>query len=265
MYTIKMDVWNYSDVRSIARLLDKIGIDTFKINSIQFKSFKINGVIYIARKSAYTKNYSAVLVSDGMSGKMENIPSISTSCRKNTYCVERCNSNDDNCICTHCFAVKTLSGYSGANLDKVLSWNYEILTNEILPTDVLPIFNNKNDIVRFESFGDLQNAIQAINYLNIAILNPHIMFALWSKNMWILKTAIDYIGFIPSNVVIIESSPYIDADFTKSFDFVEKVFLVDSIASEKINCCDGIVNRKCNECRRCYAHNGENEIHELLR
>ncbi len=63
------------------------------------------------KKSIYCTNESAVLVSDYMSGKMENVPSISTSCLVNPRCITRMQNGCS--ICSYCFAADGLSYKKG--------------------------------------------------------------------------------------------------------------------------------------------------------
>ena len=53
------------------------------------KEITLAGRSYKLRKSKYASNFSPVCVSDSMSGKMENIPSISSSCLANPICLQR--------------------------------------------------------------------------------------------------------------------------------------------------------------------------------
>ena len=214
----------------------------------------INGTEYTMRRSKFAANYSPVIVSDNMSGKMAGIPSVSTSVLENPICQKRRQQKDS--ICSKCFAASTAARYT--SLAKNLSSNLELLTGEILPLDVLPRFISElANIVRFESFGDLANVTQAINYLNIAKVNPDIRFALWTKNIGFLAKAIETTGK-PDNLRIIYSSPIknqaINVEKTKrAFPGVDAVFTVYDkkyIAENntEINC----GAKSCITCRNCY-------------
>lgn len=217
---------------------------------------------YALKKSKFCTNKSIVHVSDSMSGKMTDIPSISTSCLKNPICLARMQSGDS--ICSHCFAKSTIRHYSalGAALDS----NYEILTETVLPFDMLPKFKSTVEIVRIESFGDVGNITQAINYANIARNNPHVIFAWWSKNMPIIKTAFEKSGGKPSNVIMVESSPKLNVEKDVSCDIVDKVFTVyDDEHIEKDNVDINCGARDCNTCRRCYKKSTEKSVKERLK
>lgn len=214
----------------------------------------ITGKEYPMRRSKFAANYSPVIVSDNMSGKMAGIPSISTSVLDNPICKKRRAQKDS--ICSKCFAASTAARYS--SLAKNLSSNLELLTGEILPDDVLPRFIPElANIVRFESFGDLAHVNQAINYLNIARVNPGVRFAIWTKNIGILAAAVERVGK-PGNIRIIYSAPIInqaiDVEKTKStFPAVDAVFTVydkKHVAANDIDINCGA--KSCITCRNCY-------------
>lgn len=220
------------------------------------KTVIINGKEYALKKSKFCINESPVHVSDSMSGKMAGIPSISTSCLCNPICIQR--MKDGNSVCAHCFAEATLTRYKAAGA--AMESNYKLLTDSVLPLEMLPVFCNVS-IARIESFGDLANVTQAINYANICKVNPNVRFAWWTKNAAILKKAFDIVGK-PANVVIIESAPKLDAEITASNEYVDKTFTVYTKASpDFINC----GARCCATCRRCYSFDTEKAVHELLK
>lgn len=224
------------------------------------KTVFINGKEYLLKKSKYAVNESPIHVSDSMSGKMSGIPSISTSCVCNPICIARMRDGDS--ICAHCFAETTLKRYTACG--KAMESNYYLLTESVLDTALLPRFANVA-IVRIESFGDVANVTQAINYANICKVNPNVVFAWWSKNMKICKEAFDKVGK-PDNVIMVESSPKLNEQAEISTDIVDKVFTVydEKTIAEKsveINC----GARCCATCRRCYSKNTEKVVNEKLK
>lgn len=110
------------------------------------------------------------------SGKMEGMQSLSTSCLCNKYCKNR--SNNSELVCSHCYAQRQMKIYK--NLNACLERNTEILTGRILKEAEIPMINAS--FFRFESFGDLINVTQVINYFHICKKNKHVRFALWTKN-----------------------------------------------------------------------------------
>jgi hypothetical protein len=224
------------------------------------KEITVNGKAYTLKKSKFCINYSPVCVSDYMSGKMFGIPSISTSCLVNPICQKR--MKDGESICAHCFAEATLSRYKAAGQNA--ESNYHLLTESVLPLEMLPVFCNVA-LVRIESFGDVANVTQAINYANICKVNPSVHFAWWSKNMSIIKKAFDIVGK-PQNVIMVESSEKLNVAKAPSTEYVDKVFTVydaKTIESENININCGA--RCCATCRRCYSAETEKVVSEKLK
>lgn len=119
------------------------------------------------------------------SGKMEGMQSLSTSCLCNKYCKNRSINSD--LVCSHCYAQRQMKMYK--NLNACLERNTKILTGRILKEAEIPMINAS--FFRFESFGDLINVTQVINYFHICKKNKHVHFALWTKNPWIIEEALD--------------------------------------------------------------------------
>lgn len=119
------------------------------------------------------------------SGKMEGMQSLSTSCLCNKYCKNRSINSD--LVCSHCYAQRQMKMYK--NLNACLERNTKILTGRILKEAEIPMINAS--FFRFESFGDLINITQVINYFHICKKNKHVHFALWTKNPWIIEEALD--------------------------------------------------------------------------
>lgn len=199
--------------------------------------------------------YNNVWITTDHTGKMEGMASVST-CRD---CNKRClrNASIKGSICEKCYAERMMRQYS--NLKDRTVDNYKLLTSRILDESELPRLNF--GLFRIESFGDIANTTQAINYLNMIYNNPFVHFGWWTKNCDILKKAIDKVGK-PDNVQIVRSSLYLNKPVKKGYWFVDKVFTVytkDFIEKNNIDInCGG---RKCIDCTRCYFE-GEDEIRE---
>lgn len=217
------------------------------------------------RKSKFACNDSIVYVSDNMSGKMSGFPSISTSVALNPICQAR--AKDPNSICAHCFAQATVNRYTA--LAKNLEYNTRVLTACVLPLETLPRFTYAVNMCRFESFGDLNNVIQVINYFNIAKVNKHVHFALWSKNPKLIALAIEQGNAKPENLNIIYSSPILNtesSDVFARYPFIDKVFTVydkQTIAKENITINCGA--RACAGCGLCYFDKTIKEVREQLK
>lgn len=233
---------------------------------------RLNNKFYMARshgkfrkrfnmhRSKYTLNDSPVAISDYMGGKMEHIPSISTSCEENPICIARMKNGDS--VCAKCFADVTVRRYT--ELGKNCAANYDLLTNEVLPLTALPIFKPGVEIVRIESFGDVANVTQAINYINIIKVNPSVMFAWWSKNAPIINEAFEKIGK-PRNVVMVESSETLNKqkEISPNFDKVFTVYDEAHIVGQKVKINCGA--RSCDTCRRCYSKRTGMIVNERLK
>ena len=205
-------------------------------------------------------------------GKLEGMHSLSTTCCCNPYCKARMEKED--LVCHECFseALQKMRKELRASLEN----NFRILTSRILESDELPLLN---DIIsRIESFGDLYNVIQAINYIHYCEKNAETTFGWWTKNLAILKKGLEVCGYHgaekPKNVIIIYSSPKKNVevkleDVQKNYPFVDKVFTVFSPEyivehPELIPtiCCGA---KQCMACRLCYSHNNVKQIREILK
>lgn len=200
-------------------------------------------------------------ITTGHTGKMEGIGSISTSKLCNHNC-EIYAKNPDN-ICSHCYASRQLGMYK--NLREVLERNYYLLTESVLADEDLPILNY--GFFRIESFGDLDNTTQAINYLNLIRKNPQTFFGWWTKNPWYIDEALKQMGIKkPKNVNIIYSSIKINERADARYDFVDKIFTVydkDYIKENKIKINCGV--KSCLTCHQCYGKNRVKYINEKLK
>ena len=200
-------------------------------------------------------------------GKMSGMVSLSTSPMKNTFCQNRSKCNGT--ICQKCYAMRMSKMYS--KLEKRLVKNFEVLTSQIIPVEKMPLLNVLK--FRFESFGDVQNEIQIINYFNLCKKNPNVQFTIWTKNMSIFAKLFQngYNGIKynkPKNLIIIISSPFVNkAVNIKDYKFADKVFTVYSKEYAKEN---GVVanchRMSCMVCQKCYNKKDKTVyINELLK
>lgn len=216
------------------------------------------------------KPKSPVEICDNHTGKMEGISSISTAVTLNPFCQEQ--QKVEGSICSHCFAEAMMKMYDA--LDAKLARNTEILTKEILPDELLPDTTG-HKIWRFESFGDLNNETQLINYLNITRKNPSTRFTLWTKRY---KLVHDYFAEhdVPENFTLILSSMMVNVKMPltfmkklgkfktgqlKSFTVYDKDYIKEHWEELNLNC----GSRFCMGCRLCYDKNEVEEISEILK
>lgn len=197
-----------------------------------------------------------------MTGKLEDMHSISTSVFENPHCRKR--AQNTKLICHYCFAEATLARYG--SLAKHLKDNTDTLTSHILEGNEIPFIIDA--IFRFEAFGDLCNMIQVINYFVICNANKRTQFTLWTKNPWFIKQAIEAGYDKPENLIIIYSSPCLnkEADYIfNRFDFIDGIFTVYTMEYALENNIDiNCGNAKCKHCMRCYTkRDGKFRIHEI--
>ena len=219
------------------------------------------------KKSIYCVNDSYVIVSDYMSGKMEGMPAISTSCLCNPRCLKRLEEGVG--ICKACFAADGLAYKKGLRENCVQ--NYMVLNSGVLPVDELPIFKSDVKHVRFEAFGDVGSVTQCLNYINICNANPHVTFAMWTKNPDYWHEAIEDIGK-PDNLICILSSQNLNEEISIGkyywLDHTFTVYELEYLNNNNINHNDFINcgGRKCKTCLRCYdINNNDFSVKELLK
>lgn len=209
---------------------------------------------------ANSKKISGLHFTTKHTGKMAGMASISTAVTTNARCAK--NAAIPGNICQKCFAAKQMKIYP--SMEKPMVENQRILTGDILPMEKLPIINNI--YFRFESFGDLNNDIQVINYFRICYKNPKVKFALWTKNPDYIAAAIGRGYEKPANLNIVLSSLFINKERKHKYSFVDKVFTVydpQHIAENgtQINC----GARNCFSCGLCYEKNDVSVINEKLK
>lgn len=180
--------------------------------------------------------------------KMENMISFSTSCLENPRCRERFKNR--HLVCSKCYARRQLMRQKTTR-EKYAACTLFFTTVLLAPDDVPPLFAR---YLRFESFGDLINALQVKNYFTIAEAAAAIPAALWTKNPDIIAEAIAAGAVKPANMKIVYSVPEIDRRMTaaekqtilKKYPFIDSFFFVER-APDLISC-----QKNCFLCGRCY-------------
>lgn len=213
-------------------------------------------------------NYQYVLYSlTNHEGKLNGIASISTSRTMNAHCMRY--RKIENSICASCY----VSDHEyKTDLFKKLDKNHVFYTSHRIPLNDIPLIPYM--FIRFESFADLVNTIQVWNYFMIANKNNHANTALWTKNPWIIKNAMNWYNLKkPGNMQIIYSYLFKNGDrvedierhfqlVKKAYPFIDKMFVVyDQEYAEKhnidINC-----EMSCLTCQKCYTENDITIINE---
>lgn len=211
--------------------------------------------------SKFTKKYG-IKFTLNHNDKMNGVSSLSTSPLCNAVCAKR--AKNPEMICSHCYSITMQKRFK--NLREMLEKNTEILTSVIIPVEDMPRLYSETGYFRFEAFGDLINGTQVVNYINMATANPHMKCALWTKNPWIIDTALKVYGLTkPENLTIIGSSYFVNKELNfDKWNFIDKVFTVyDKTGAEtvEINC----GGRSCADCGRCYENYGGRTVSELLK
>ena len=208
----------------------------------------------------FETSFGKVGISDAMKGKMSDMQAISTSVLLNKNCMKNCKIAGS--ICEKCYSVTSHKMYR--NFKNMMINNTEVLVNHVIKKSDLPFINHT--IFRFESHGDINNNTQLKNYVNIAKKNPHVKFALWSKQYKIVEKFFDKVTK-PKNFIVIYSSLMKNVELKlKNFKHVDKIFTVYSkefIAEKNVTINCGAKN--CNTCRTCYKKTGPKYIKEKQR
>ena len=200
-----------------------------------------------------------------MTGKLEDLYSLSTSVLMNPICQFR--AKDEDSICKYCFAASTASRYSGLAL--MLETNTIILTKFLIPESVWGtlVWPTTNGDARMESFGDVMNVTQARNYLRIMRSHSWLHFAVWSKNEGIWYAAFKKEGGKPKNMKFIVSSPKLNVRVELPAYIIPYVDHVFTVYTKEYAEANGIeINcggRKCITCRNCYKCGTAFYINEL--
>ena len=208
--------------------------------------------------------FNGILWQTTHSGKMKGINSISTSCANNPNCIARRQNGES--VCFKCYAATYMKMRS--NLQRRLEYNAVMLSTKIIADEELPII--ADSVFRFESFGDLYNAIHLQNYVNICKKNPNTNFALYTKNTWILDEVFNEIGIAkPDNLSIVVSSPLLNKPIEldkEKFWFVNHIFTVydkNFITENNVDINCGA--RNCFGCQICYHTDSEFYVSEKLK
>lgn len=197
-------------------------------------------------------------------GKLRGMRSISTDPNGNKNCRRR--RRCKNAVCGHCYAGR-YTAYR-ATLTKHLERNAAVLTARLLREIETPLINDR--YYRFESFGDLRNGTQLQNYFLIAERNPETQFALWTKNLPILRKVLRQGITKPKNLRILYSSPRLNVQAKVPEDlrpYIDHVFTVydkewlREHTTTEINC----GKAECLRCLNCYGQNGPYYINEELK
>ena len=237
------------DYKALREQLESCGIQTIQ-HALSLYDQAVNGDII----SAYELiNY---MLTDNFTGKMEGMTGISTLVKLNPFCkLNQCNKDS---VCYHCYAenVRKTTAYK-------MALNTYVLCTYKFSFDQIPFLNCL--YFRFESFADILNDTQVINYMNIAFKNPHVKKAIWTKRESILYRVLmqRFNGKKPENLFIVVSSlklNVINTDVKERYILANNVYMIDHVFTVftakyaiENNIAIHCINNKCIACGRCYS------------
>lgn len=216
------------------------------------------------------ERYTGIRFSHDMTGKMEDVLSLSTCCLVNPICRKRIEKKIG--ICAFCFSEALMLARQG--VCENTAFNYRQLSKIEIPAELIPYIDAEE--LRIESYGDVGTVTQAANYINIARCNPHCAVTAWTKNPSIYAAAFEKLGITvcPENLTVILSSPFLNREVKipeKYRWFIKKTFTVYTLdwlqengkTAAFINC----GGRRCKECQKCYvnANRSADSLRELLK
>ena len=197
-----------------------------------------------------------------MSGKLAGFYSINTNPLDNPFCNKM--ANIPGSICEQCYSRRMLKTLRKL-CNKSWSENGFVLSKEVMDAKHLPDLSGLhcNGAFRFSSHGEIINETHLTNLCTIAARNPGVTFGLWTKRTDMVQKHRDQ---IPSNVVLIASTRWVDIAQPSVPDGFDKIFSVYTKAFAErhaipINC-----TGHCKECMLCYRKdNGVTHINELIK
>jgi len=200
------------------------------------------------------------VLKSNMSGKLEGLAGINTSPLVNPFCEKMAKNLD--LVCSKCYSRAMLKSVR-KNAAPAMARNTELLSGSILEEKDLPKYTDKWKYGRFNAHGELVNLTHAINLLNIAKKNPHMIWGFWTKRPALVQEAIAKVGK-PENVMLIYSSPClnVEAPLPSGFDRTFTVYSKEEAKTVNINC----GGKKCATCLLCYTPgNGVTSIKEKVK
>lgn len=240
----------------------------YKYNAVNFILEKIDagGLECLSvPEMFFIKNCFNESITDG-SGKMTGLQSISTAVFLNSQCLK--NRRINGSICQKCYAAR----YSGMRpaLARKLEINTLLYCGYVVPVELLPEINCL--FFRLESFGDIMNTRQQVNYFNLVNKNSGVRFAQWSKNPHIINDTIKAGYNKPDNLTIVYSALFLNMDDSsvlkvmEKYGFIDYSFIVYTPEYIKengvITNCAGV---RCLSCLHCYKAGNIKIIREKLK
>lgn len=205
-------------------------------------------------------NGNCFKISGRMTKKMDGIRSLNTSLTLNKKCQE--NRAIENSICKHCYSYGSEKRYTSSHTMWAL--NFNALSKQVLKNSEIPILK-RDEIFRFNAHGDLINRTHYNNMVKIAKNNPHVQFALWTKNLDVVYQGKGIADL--DNLTHIYSDLYLnnleEIDLPDGFDKVFRVYDTKTLRNNKdikVNC-----RKSCFKCQLCYNKNDTTVIVEKIK
>ena len=200
------------------------------------------------------ENFKLLSVSQGLTGKMANMPAITSSMLCNENCKKLMQIQGS--VCEKCYTKKYLA--SRPSVDTCYKENSALLSSSIIPKNQLPFINAA--YCRLESFGDIINATHLQNYINLIKKNNHCTFSLFTKNYTVV---FDYFKTHrqPNNLSIVLSSLMLNTPFdvTKCQEIGLRNLKIFTVYTKPYAKENGVIincgKNRCIDCLRCYTKN----------
>lgn len=182
------------------------------------------------------------------SGKMANIRSISTNPLTNPFCMNMHNCGNSKIICTKCYATNLVE-FRGSLCEHMENNSME-LSYGVMYMDKLPRYTD--ELMRFNSFGEVIDNNHLINIFNICYANPNTFHVIYTKKPAMFE---EFHHLKPDNLRVIESNFFVDEVKDKPTSFAADIVFnvvtpgfLKANPQYRVNCM-----QSCDECRKCYT------------
>jgi len=200
---------------------------------------------------------------NGMKNKMDDLLSIMIDFPG--FCMN--NRKNDSSVCKRCYAFIQTSIRRKSIWPKLKHNSMVFSTSSISFEKVITPLN----VLRFNSYGELQNKHQLLNMILLARSNDHLYTALWSKRYKLVKPLIH---LVPKNMIMVWSASKLNSHtfiipkgFNKSFyvytnemELTKAKHLAQQKGYTVIEC-----QKQCKECLHCYKDVSHTIVMELIK
>ena len=194
-------------------------------------------------------------------GKIEGLQSYDSSASACGFFkkMKAAAEKDPMIVCGECYDEKQEQRWN--NVKRRHGLQLRIISRRLIPEKYLALLDVHTDFFRFNSSGDIENAIHCANYYRIAKTHPESNFRLWSKNTEAVRLA-KFFEPKPRNIKNIYSVCRINGTCTKLPEDFDMYFLVakdpesvEQYLAQGLNECNG---KHCRPCGfKCYKDESE--------